>query len=368
MCLCDMLATNGSAAGAPVAPSPRLVWHMEDEGRGTPAIAGRTAFFLSKRHELVAVQASSGHVLWRARTPGTGDQTAGSRVITSDARVIVGDDAVVGFDGDGQERWRFDDPTMSAAGIYLGDAARGLVFAGSASGRIAALDATSGRLRWAASVGGEDTTVFAPVADEQLVVAGYTTFAATLSGGVVAWDARTGQERWRVPFANAGSPAGLTGGPVLADRYVAATSRDGIILVIERRSGRVLTTVPAVGVAPIAGLDAVSQDFRALAWADRGRVLIAGSLTGVVVSVDAATGVERWRRRPVAASVGFALTLEDGTLYVPYLSGPLVALDASSGTERWRTPAEPGFSWAPAAFADRVYAAGSRKGFFAFIR
>jgi outer membrane protein assembly factor BamB len=275
---------------------------------------------------------------------------------------------VVGFDGDGRERWRFDDPAVSAAGIYLGDAAGGLVFAGSSSGRIAAIDATSGRLRWMASAGGADTTVFAPAADEQLVVAGYTTFAATLSGGVVAWDTRTGQERWRVSFAASGSPAGLTGGPILGDRYVAATSRDGTILVIERRSGRLVTTVPAVGVAAIAGLDAVSQDFRALAWTDRGRVLIAGSLTGVVVSVDAATGVERWRRRPIAASAGFTLTIEDGTVYVPYLSGPLVALDASTGVERWRTSSDPGFSWAPAVFGHRVYAAGSRTGFFAFIR
>jgi len=368
MCLCDMLAANGSAAGAPVAPSPRLLWHIDAEGRGTPAVAGRTAFFLSKRHELVAVQASSGRVLWRARTPGGGDQTAGSRVICSDGRVIAGDDGVVGFDGDGRERWRFNDPEVSASGIYLGDAAGGLVFTGSSSGRIAAIDTASGRLRWKASAGGEDTTVFAPAADEQLVVAGYTTFAATLSGGVVAWDARSGRERWRVSFAATGSPAGLTGGPVLADRYVAATSRDGTILVIERRSGRLMSTVPAVGEAAIAGLDAVSQDFRPLAWADRGRVLIAGSLTGFVVAVDAASGVERWRRRPIAASIGLALTIEDGTLYVPYLSGPLVALDASNGAERWRTPAEPGFSWAPAAVPGRVFAAGSRKGFFAFIR
>jgi outer membrane protein assembly factor BamB len=367
MCLCDMLATSGPAAGAPAASSPRLLWHIDDEGRGTPAIGGRTAFFLTKRHELVAVHASSGRVLWRARTPGLADQTAGSRVIGADGRVIAGDDAVVGFDGDGRERWRFSDPQVSAAGIYLGDAAGGLVFTGSSSGRIAAIDAATGQLRWTASAGSEDTTVFAPVADEQLVVAGYTTFAATLSGGVIAWDARTGQERWRVDFADTGSPAGLTGGPVLADWFAAAANRDGTILVIERRSGRVVTTVPAVGEPAIAGLDAVSQDFRALAWAGRGRVLIAGSLTGVVVAVDAATGVERWRRRPIAASVGFALTIDDGTVYVPYLSGPLVALDVSSGEERWRTAADPGFSWAPAVFSDRVYAAGS-KGFFAFIR
>ena len=161
---------------------------------------------------------------------------------------------------------------------------------------------------------------------------------------------------------------GLSGGPVLTARVVAAVNRDGTIVVIERASGRVVRTLPAAGEATIPGLPAPAQDFRALAVAAREGVLLAGSLSGVIVAYDLETGRERWRRRPIEASVGFGITVEGDTAYVPYLSGSLVALSASDGQERWRTGAEHGFSWPPFADGGEVYASGSRTGFFLFAR
>jgi outer membrane protein assembly factor BamB len=243
-----------------------------------------------------------------------------------------------------------------------------MVFAGSINGLVSAVDLEMGRRRWSARAGDDQTTVFAPVADERIVVAGFTSFGEQ-SGGVAAWDTRTGRERWRVRLGATGSPGGVTGGPVLTERFVAVTSRDGTIAVIERETGRVTRVLPAVGEAAIPGGEPVSQDFRALLAFDRGRALLAGSLTGVVILYDAETGRERWRHRPVAASIGFAIA-EDGqeTAYLPYLSGPLVAVDTKTGAERWRTRSDDGFSWAPRAWHGALYASASRTGFFAFVR
>jgi len=347
------------------------VWQLDGEGRGRPAVRGRTAYFLSRRHELKAVRATTGRLLWSRVTGGDGETTAGSRVIATDTRVIAGDDGIVAFDLDGRLAWRFESETARAAGTYLGDAAGPLVYAGSASGRLVALDLDTGRERWSAQVGQateDDTTVFTPVADESTVVAGFTTFTSPTAGGIVSWDSRSGRERWRLVLPRVGVGAGLSGGPLLTARIVAAVNRDGSILVVDRATGRLVHTLPVVGQAAMPGLPVATQDFRAIAVAARGQTLIAGSLTGVIVAYDIDTGRERWRRQPIAASVGFGITVEGDTIYAPYLSGSLVALAVNDGHERWRTSPEHGFSWPPYAEGGAVYAAGSRTGFFLFVR
>src|SRR5262249_37385875 len=153
--------------------------------------------------------------------------TAGSLVVLANDEVIVGDYNVVAFDKrDGALRWRFTPTDGYAPGMYLGGVAGDLIFAGSPAGRLYAIDRRSGHARWAHRVdAGAETTVFAPVADEEMVVAGYTTFAAPQTGGVVALDAATGRLRWRMPFpvaAGAMPDAGWSGGLAIVDGTVVA--------------------------------------------------------------------------------------------------------------------------------------------------
>src|SRR5262245_20829298 len=84
-----------------------VVWHVGGEGRGTPAVYGHTAFFLSKRHELVAIDIRTGRVKWRRPTHGPGDTTAGTTVRVTSRMVVAGDGHLVAFTHEGIERWRF---------------------------------------------------------------------------------------------------------------------------------------------------------------------------------------------------------------------------------------------------------------------
>jgi outer membrane protein assembly factor BamB len=364
-------ATTGAAVArrAPAASrAPLVAWQVAGEGRGTPAVAGGVAYFLSKHHEVIAVDARTGRIRWLRDTGQSGAVTSGSVVVAAGALILAGDYNIVAFDRRGDRRWRFEPPNGYGTGIYLGGTAGDAVFAGSPNGRLVAIDVASGTERWSAEVGApQDTTVFAPALAGPLVVAGYTTFRGPSTAGIAAFDRRSGRERWRRALPPAGNVgAALTGGPVVAGTVVAAANRDGSVLLLDLRTGGLLRTL-----APIdAGVEddgRVAQDFRALA-VSRG-TLIAGSLTGTVVAYDIATGEERWRQRPVSASIAFTLTADStGTVYVPYLSGELVALDIGTGRERWRTAARPGFSWAPAVRGDRVYVAASRGGFLSLVR
>src|SRR5437660_5546051 len=104
--LLPSVAALGIAASDP-ADSP--IWHVPGEGRGRPAADWSTAFFLSKRHEVVALHAQSGQVRWRASTGQSGESTNGSAVALASDIVAAGDYNVVAFDrATGELRWTFE--------------------------------------------------------------------------------------------------------------------------------------------------------------------------------------------------------------------------------------------------------------------
>jgi hypothetical protein len=98
VCLALWLAAAASSrflgGAAVVAP----LWHVAGEGRGMPAASGSTVYFLTKRHEVVAVDASTGKARWRRTTGEPGHETLGSSILVSGSVVMVGDYAVIGFD------------------------------------------------------------------------------------------------------------------------------------------------------------------------------------------------------------------------------------------------------------------------------
>jgi outer membrane protein assembly factor BamB len=364
-------AVPRQASGPPPVPAPATLWHVRGEGKGEPAVDGSAVYFLSRRHEIVAVEARSGDVRWRNHTGEPGDETAGSVVVRAGDLVIAGDYNLVAFDsGNGAMRWRFQPPDGYGAGYYLGGAAGDLVFTGSPSGRLYAVDIRTGRARWSTLVaGGGASTVFAPITDGDVVVAGYTAFLAPNVGGVVAVDAETGSLRWQSPFPP--SPGGVlstrsAGGPLIYGRFVLATGATGIIHAFDRSDGSLQWSIAALDVPPPFGPTA--QDHRPLART--GDTLFAGSLFGVVVAYDLRTRSELWRYGSLnEGSVNFRITSDDTAVYIPYLAGRLVALRVEDGRVRWRMPdGSAGFEWPASSLDDRVYAAASEGGFFAFRR
>jgi outer membrane protein assembly factor BamB len=358
------------------------VWHVEGEGQGRPAASSDTVYFLSARHEVVAIDAGTGALRWRQGTSEPGPSTFGSAVVLGGPVVVVGDYNLIAFDRiTGAFRWRFVPVIGYGPGIYLGHTMPSIVLAGSPAGRVYALSTATGDLVWSTVIAHDGrTTVFQPVIDRGDVAVAFATFSAPPRGGAALLDLATGRERWRASFPAAADPlvgTGAAGGPVITDALVIAASGDGTIHALDRRSGSPRWTLPPVvaaasGIpAPAPGLRppplASGADFRPLTIS--GGTLIAGSLRSHVVGYDLASGRERWRHVDVASgSVSFAAASDDRYAYLPYVSGRQIAIDAATGIERWRTSTREGFHWPPAAANGRVYLAGSKGGFVALQR
>ena len=346
-------APQAQVAGASRAAAAEIFWRVAGEARGTPAIAGDRAYFLSKRHELVALDSDSGRVSWRRTTRGPGPTTAGTNIVIGQTGVIAGDGGLIAFTHEGVERWRLEAEQSGYPGTYLGDRVADLVLAGSSIGRLWAVDIDSGAVRWFVEVSkGQSAIVFAPVVADRMVVAPFMASDDLRHGGLVAVSLATGRELWRRALA-------FGGGPVVSGALVLVADQEGSIHAFDLRSGAPRWVLHAA-TKPASG-----PEFRALAAA--GDVLIAGSLGGRVTAYDLATRQERWSRTPVTASIVFGFATDSRRVYVPYLAGQLVALDIGSGAELWRTdPALSGFSWRPLIATGRLLAASSGAGFFAF--
>ena len=91
----------------PASP-PLVVWHADGAGHGRPAIDGGSVYFLSSRHEVVALDASNGTERWRQNTNEPGATTEGSAIVVAGPVVVAGDYNLVAFDRiNGTFRWRF---------------------------------------------------------------------------------------------------------------------------------------------------------------------------------------------------------------------------------------------------------------------
>jgi outer membrane protein assembly factor BamB len=358
-------------SGGSIEESRATLWHVSGEGRGVPVVDGSTAYFLSKRHEVIAVDASSGAVRWRRSTGANGDATLGSTLVLAGKMVVAGDYDVYGFDrATGGLRWRFAPNDGYGAGIYLGGSEGGLVFSGSPSGRVYAIEPDAGDLRWSAAVAlNERTTVFQPSVEQGMLAAGYTTFGSPNTGGVIVLDAATGHERWRAAFPHSENAldSAWAGGPLFCDGLLVVASSDGNIHAFDRASGSRRWSIQTRPSTSPNAEGAVAKLRDLLPIARSGKTIIAGSLTGDVSAYHLETHRELWRYSGGPnGSVAARITSDRDSVYVPYHSGWLVALDVRTGQERWRVGPNAKFSWAPAPLRDRLFVASSDAGFFAF--
>jgi outer membrane protein assembly factor BamB len=314
-------------------------------------------YFLTAGHEVIAVDIEAGRIRWRSRIDDEGHAPIGGTVVATDGLIVVGDyDVIAVKAATGTLAWRFSPVSGYGAGIYLGeDAADGLLFSGSPSGALFAIEVASGTQRWTRAIGGDvATTVFAPAVTQGVVLAGFTSFGNPSSGGVLAADARSGRLIWKAEFPEsrpAISNLAFSGGPVVYRDVVLAARPDGAICGFRLADGSVAFVIEA---PQPRGLN-----YRALAVT--GSTLIAGSLTGEISAYAIDTQRLIWRMpAPERGSAGFRITLDGETVYIPYLSGELVALDWCTGRELWSTMTAHGrFPWAPVTRAGRVFLAGT---------
>jgi len=359
-------ATGANARQTTSDPTARPVWRTTQATVGTPVIAGDHVFALTADHQLVKVALADGSETWRVSTGEVG-VTYGHALAVTSASVLAGEYDIVGIDrATGRRRWTFSPPVGYAPGPYLGDVDRDeVVFAGSASGHLYAVDVRSGLLIWTTVVDQNlQSTIYSPRVDGSVVIAGFTQHAAPSGGGLVAVSVADGRERWRFRFPTRAVSTHLAGGPVIVGGLIVAASGDGQIWAVDREPGARRWTLP-----PNMGeLDSIvragDQDHRSLAVS--GSILVAGSTTGYVLGYDVDQQREAWRYAGGRlGSTAFAMAARDGIVFVPYVSGFLVALTAATGQQQWRTHDwQQGFVWPPAV-TGRIAVVCSRQGMWA---
>jgi outer membrane protein assembly factor BamB len=341
----------------------RVLWAAPGTGWSiTPSYDSNRVFFGSMDHQVIALDRETGKALWQAGTgAGPGGATAGTNTVVVGDVVVIGDVDLYAFDRvTGERRWVFQPNDLDVTGGKRLDADSATIYASSFTGRVYAIDARSGTLRWVTQIPGgpERTSADDPLVSEGVVYVGTWHETHPLTGGLAALDAETGQILWIHDFAPR-SPeldSYCPSHPVTSESLVIASAADGRIYGLDRATGDTRWVAPAVE-------GYIYNDWRWLELA--GSTVIATSMSGSAMGFDAETGAPLWTTYIHGASLlGDIAT--DGNVAVISL-GEVVTLDVKTGVILWRTGEgkQGGGFWSqPAIDGPRVYAS-RRDGFVA---
>jgi outer membrane protein assembly factor BamB len=357
-----------------------------------PALDGGVLYVGSRDGAVYAMDAATGERRWRFQTGGPVTATP----VIADGRVLVGswDHRMYAIDpASGTMQWSFDAQAPVPAGAVLH--AGTLIFGTHGrSGRLIALDAQSGRLRWAFVDDSAHWPNERPVLRDGVLYVTNWDAANFVRGGpenarawVHAIDADTGHRIWTARLTDAWpSPPAVTRQHVLFMTSPRRPANTVILHALDRRTGRQSWTyegrtggnywkstdardryeaprvardrvaifasdVYAAGVDLATGAELwrLSEPFRDqfLNQYDLGPLLyvISGDTStlteGKLYGIDPLTGRVAWSR-PMPSRNRIQAIL-DGTLYIrtSLLGVTLVAVDGRSGAERatvWRHP------------------------------
>lgn len=335
------LATGRKRWEAHLGARPQLAYGFDSLGiTGTPALSGERVYVATALTDVVCLDATTGGFFWRTRVGDPGkSETIWSAPLVWDGRVYVGIDGIL------------DEPTVR--------------------GRVVAVDAATGAVVWTYVIpqytGGGGAGVFgSPSVDPSTG----TLFVATGnpsprtnpppgpdvgSDSILALDAVTGRLRWAfgpthphddqdLDFLSTPNVFPLPGG--LA---VGAGEKDGTYYVVDARTGRLrwktALTLPQERGAVITGSAAVAygkifvgtQDYPPSAKG------FSVDLPGRLVALDAATGRVVWALSGPRQILG-PPAVSEGVVFAADYDGTVWAVDAAKGTVLWRGTVG-GFVW-----------------------
>jgi outer membrane protein assembly factor BamB len=237
--------------------------------------------------------------------------------------VVVGtrDGWLHAFDQDGRRLWEFE------AGGRFDAPARidgGIVYAGSADGRLYALDLGDGKLKWSYDAR-EEVGTTPVVADGRVLV-------MTLQDTLLAVDAKTGAWMWHHRREPKGgfTIQGAASVRVSDGRAFGAYS-DGTVAALDLATGAVKWEREIAPAGNFMDVDSLCLD---------GGRLYAAAYSGAVYGIDAATGKELWELRAPGAS---RLALGGGSLVVQTTT-QAIGVSPGSGATRWTRKLE-GAPW-----------------------
>ncbi|MDX3513511.1 PQQ-binding-like beta-propeller repeat protein [Streptomyces caniscabiei] len=263
--------------------------------------------------------APSGVERWRF---ATGDLVYASPIV-ADGVVYIGSDTddLYALDTEtGVRRWTF---TTGADVSSKATVADGTVYVGSEDSNLYAVDVGTGKQRWK-FLTGKNGSSSPTVVDGVVYVGGGGDVTFRFGGGgneyedgyVYAVDAGTGKQRWKFTTRSR-----VDESPTVVDGVVYACSLSGTAYAVDAGTGkqRWEFTTPGYLQSAAAVVDGVVY----ISSGDRN-----------LYALDAATGKQRWKFATVNVS---APTVVDGTVYLGDGNGDLSAVDADTGTQRWKS-------------------------------
>jgi len=326
------------APGVPQYSRVKWKFHTKAGVMSSPAVVNGVLYVGSNDHYLYAIDAESGSEKWKFKT--------GSRVSSSPA-VANGLVYFASFDGNfyavdaatGAQKWKFQtDGERRYAGKHLhGFEPAGevmpdpfdfflsspavsdrTVFFGSGDGRVYALDAAGGSLKWKFQTG--------DVVHSSPAIANGTIFVGSWDTYFYALDAATGKEKWR--FKTGDDPQihnqiGIQSSPLIANGTVYFGCRDSNLYALDEKTGVKKWAYNNQGSWVI-----VSPVIK------NGKLFFATSDSGLFHAVDAGTGKEIYSLSfiwPMFASPAIAGNM----LYIGSEEGKLFAIDLTQQKPAW---------------------------------
>lgn len=215
---------------------------------------------------------------------------------------------------------RYPDALYAGGPAVSGD----LLVVGTLDGHVYGMDATTGKQRWAAEV--SDEVVSPPVIDNGVV------YARTNDGRIYALDAATGERKWVNDQADVPLLSLRGNGPLMvAHGVVFYGSDDGKVVALRSDTGSAQWQQPVAkgeGRSDIDKLDD-ADDMLQL----EGDTLYATAYHGQLASIDAPSGRLNWSR-PFSSYVGVGVA---GNQLVGVDDNSIVwAFDAGTGADMWK--------------------------------
>ena len=252
---------GGLHRAAPVQAGDRLLLSLRDEGY--PGHGG-----------VCCIEVGSGDLVWHART----DATVKNSVAVDD----------------------------------------GICAAVSVTGRVHALEQTSGRLLWHANLPGyPDRWIYmSPVIADGALYAG-------AKAGYAAFDLKTGEQQWYVPVEDSDNWACYASPQVYGDLLLLFVQRRGL-MALDRQSGDVVWE-QQMGVEYPYPMPIVSGD-----------LLVSGGDSSHLTALRAISGEVVWDKPILPSSYPTGLLVRDGLIYATTPEGEALCFDFNSGALLWR--------------------------------
>ena len=184
---------------------------------------GKTAYYGTKGHDIIAADAATGAVTWDV---GAAGEVWSTPVVDSGTIYVTSlDGTVYALDPDGKTKWTFKSANAGIAGTPA--VAGGTLFVGAFDNRLYAMNAADGKELW--SYSGGNWFWGTPVVQDG------TVYAANLDGKVYAVDAGNGSAKWKTPF-DTGSP--VRSAPTIVSGALFVANRSVEVYKLDLSSGQ----------------------------------------------------------------------------------------------------------------------------------